>query len=79
MNPARSLGPAIMSQHFPMYFWIYILGPITGAVIASGLFAVLKMLRYRDTKLAKTWQDVEHSHDHVAVVIEKPPVAVVEG
>jgi aquaporin NIP len=33
MNPARSLGPAVMSQHFE-YLWIYLLAPVIGAYIA---------------------------------------------
>jgi aquaporin NIP len=41
MNPARSLGPAIISQHF-MSLWVYILAPITGAVSAVPVFNILK-------------------------------------
>jgi len=33
MNPARSLGPAMMSRHFE-YLWIYLLAPVIGACIA---------------------------------------------
>src|SRR5207248_9363236 len=33
MNPARSLGPAMMSCHFE-YLWIYLLAPVIGACIA---------------------------------------------
>ena len=33
MNPARSLAPAIVSGHF-QFLWIYILAPITGAMLA---------------------------------------------
>ena len=34
MNPARSLGPAIVSLNF-QYLWIYVAAPIGGAVAAS--------------------------------------------
>jgi aquaporin NIP len=34
MNPARSVGPAIVSRHLNA-LWIYILAPVTGAVTAS--------------------------------------------
>src|SRR5436305_500989 len=33
MNPARSLGPAMMSRHFE-YLWIYLLALVIGACIA---------------------------------------------
>jgi len=32
MNPARSLGPAVISGHF-QHVWIYLLAPVTGAYI----------------------------------------------
>jgi aquaporin Z len=32
MNPARSLGPAVVSGHFE-HLWIYLLAPVTGAFI----------------------------------------------
>jgi len=32
MNPARSLGPAVVSGHF-QYLWIYLLAPVIGACI----------------------------------------------
>lgn len=32
MNPARSLGPALISGHF-QYLWIYLLAPVIGACI----------------------------------------------
>ena len=33
-NPARSLGPAVISGQWTA-FWIYIAGPVTGALLAS--------------------------------------------
>jgi aquaporin NIP len=33
MNPARSIAPAIVSGHFE-HLWIYVLGPVVGALIA---------------------------------------------
>ena len=32
MNPARSLGPAVVSKHFEQ-LWIYLLAPVLGASI----------------------------------------------
>ncbi|OUT22311.1 hypothetical protein CAS74_002027 [Pichia kudriavzevii] len=34
LNPARSLGAAIALRSFPVYFWIYWIGPIIGSIIA---------------------------------------------
>jgi aquaporin NIP len=33
MNPARSLAPAVVSQHLS-YLWIYLVAPATGALLA---------------------------------------------
>jgi aquaporin Z len=41
MNPARSLGPALVSLHFSS-LWIYLVGPIGGA--AAGV-AVCRCIR----------------------------------
>ena len=41
MNPARSLSPAIIGGHYQS-LWIYILGPVLGAVLGSFVFAILK-------------------------------------
>jgi aquaporin Z len=36
MNPARSLGPALVSGHME-YIWVYLIGPVFGAVAAVPL------------------------------------------
>ncbi len=50
INPARDLGPRIMHQLLPIkgkthsdwkYGWVPVLGPITGAAVAAGLFLFL--------------------------------------
>jgi aquaporin NIP len=41
MNPARSISPALIGWHFES-LWVYIFGPVTGALVAVFVFAILK-------------------------------------
>ena len=41
MNPARTFGPTLVSLDFDSY-WVYVAGPIAGAIIAVGAAFVLR-------------------------------------
>ncbi|MEP6843934.1 MAG: aquaporin [Pseudolysinimonas sp.] len=41
MNPARSFGPALISGNFSE-FWLYLAGPLAGALLACGLAFLLR-------------------------------------
>jgi len=41
MNPARSLGPALVAGDLTA-LWIYLVGPVIGAVLAAGMYAYLR-------------------------------------
>jgi aquaporin NIP len=41
MNPARSFGPALVSGTWA-HFWIYIVGPVLGAVVGALLYQLVR-------------------------------------
>ncbi|KAJ9130977.1 Aquaporin-like protein [Pleurostoma richardsiae] len=48
LNPARSLGPAVVNHTFPKYFWIYWIGPGLGSLLASAFYYLLTILRWQE-------------------------------
>lgn len=52
LNPARSLGPALVSGDWHDY-WVYVLGPLGGALAAGGLWTLVP----RRTLTAKLFHD----------------------
>jgi aquaporin-4 len=51
MNPARTLGPAIVSGHWEFH-WIYWVGPIVGALIAGFIMQYLYVKKAEKTEPA---------------------------
>lgn len=47
LNPARSLAPALLSGT-PIHLWIYILGPLLGALLGVVVTAVVHRHRHHD-------------------------------
>jgi aquaporin Z len=52
MNPARTFGPALLSGTWDD-FWVYVIGPVTGAVIAASIYW-LTFLRGREVVTQRT-------------------------
>lgn len=46
VNPARTMGPAVVNNHYVSYIWIFFVGPCLGAVLAAGLYLLLKAMGY---------------------------------
>jgi aquaporin related protein len=46
VNPARSFGPAVVTHSFHSYHWIYWVGPVLGAILASAFYMFIKALEY---------------------------------
>jgi aquaporin Z len=44
-NPARSFGPALVSENF-LQLWIFCLGPLIGVFLAAVLFGLLRLKKY---------------------------------
>lgn len=51
MNPIRSLGPALVFGDYS-HLWIYIVGPLSGALLACGIFSLLESSNGDEKKAA---------------------------
>jgi len=47
LNPARTFGPAIVSNQFGRAHWIYYVGPTLGSLLAASYWYLLKHLNYQ--------------------------------
>lgn len=71
MNPARSLGPSVVSGRFPGYHWIYYVGPIIGSLLATGLYSLLKAFDYTSVVLGQDSSD-EQASPHPQLPLQLP-------
>ncbi|KAL9113961.1 MAG: hypothetical protein Q9227_002095 [Pyrenula ochraceoflavens] len=61
VNPARAFGPSVVGHDFPGYHWIYWLGPLLGAGVASGYYRVAKALNYEEANPGQDAEDEEEA------------------
>lgn len=69
MNPARTLGPDIVSGGYPA-LWVYFVGPPIGALLAAALFTMLA--RRRPTLTAKLFHDSDYPSTQRTTLPAKP-------
>lgn len=60
LNPARSLGPCVVTGRFDPEHWVYWVGPGVGALLAVGFYQFIKMLEY---EMANPGQDGDDAND----------------
>lgn len=60
VNPARTLGPAVVNNSFVPEFWIYFAGPTLGAVAAAIVHALLKSLAYQTANAGQDGDGMEY-------------------
>jgi len=56
LNPARSIGPALLAPYLPN-LWVYVVGPLAGALLAAAIFSAFKNTH---TLTAKLFHDVRY-------------------
>lgn len=70
LNPARSLGPCVVTRTFDREHWIYWVGPGIGALMAVLFYKFIKMLEY---EVANPGQDAEDTREAAIAAQEKRP------
>ncbi|KAK4699097.1 hypothetical protein P7C70_g7169, partial [Phenoliferia sp. Uapishka_3] len=74
INPARTLGPAVILHAFPSNSWVYYVGQIAGSFAAAILYLILKLLDYFEVIAGIDTSDPTKSQD-----ISTAPLLVVFG
>lgn len=69
MNPARTVGPDVVTSLFPV-IWAYLIGPPIGAAAAVGIFSLLG--RERHTLTAKLFHDPRYPSVHASELPARP-------
>lgn len=60
VNPARTLGPAIVNGNYVPEIWIYFVGPTAGAIISAGVHWLLNALAYQTANPGQDGDGVEY-------------------
>lgn len=73
MNPARTLGPDLVSGAYPV-LWVYLVGPLVGAALADVIFRLVT--RERTTLTAKLFHDSDYPSTQRTLLPARPHPAV---
>lgn len=79
LNPARSFGPDVINATFEVYHWIYWVGPLLGALLASGFYKLMKGLEYETANPGQDFDENETKLFDPERDVERPMVNIVTG
>lgn len=60
VNPARTLGPALVNGSYVPEMWIYFVAPTLGAAMAAGVHGLLKALAYQTANPGQDGDGMEY-------------------
>ncbi len=63
-NPARSFGPAVISNVYTAY-WVFWVGPLTGVAVVVALFRLLRLHHYYRIEAARISYHDHHSPESI--------------
>jgi len=75
LNPARSFGPCVANRSFPSDHWVYWVGPLLGALVASGFFWFIKSCEYETANPGQDFDDLEASAFNPEVDLNRPVIS----
>ena len=75
LNPARSFGPCVATRSFPDDHWVYWVGPLLGALLASGFFWFIKACEYETANPGQDFDDLEASAYNPEVDLQRPVIS----